>query len=98
MIGLLKPSGKLMPFGMSSLNESNRDNRVCLRKYIAAIQAMQEEQAGSRLGILSQLAPGTTVEPVGCGFNDRTVKVRATNGLYYFIFLQDLEAQSPGRN
>lgn len=44
---------------------------------------------GAKLGLLSQLGPGTKLVVCGEGFDERTVKVRA-NGLCYFVFSQDI--------
>jgi hypothetical protein len=67
--------------------------KVCLLKPISAIQLAEDDRGRAKLGLLSQLGPGTTVECCGDGFNDRTVKVRVNN-LCYFVFLQDLESQA----
>jgi hypothetical protein len=48
------------------------------------------DDGDTAMGLLSQLGPGTVLEPCGHGFNDRTAKVRA-NGFYYFVFEQDIE-------
>ena len=64
---------------------------LMLERPICAIQLMYTETGEQRLGLLAQLASGTTAEICGPGFNDRTVKVRA-HGQSYFVFLQDIEA------
>ena len=69
--------------------------KIALQKPISAIQVFQNEDGSSRLGLLSKIGPGMTVERCGEGFNERTVKVRL-NGYYYYVFLQDLESQSSG--
>jgi hypothetical protein len=68
--------------------------RISLCKPISAIQLVTNESGRAKLGLLSQLGPGTTVERCGDGFNERTAKVRV-NGQCYFVFLQDLESQIP---
>ena len=67
--------------------------RTTLSRSISAIQCFQDEYGHEKLGLLSQLGPGVTVERCGAGFNERTVKVRV-NGHYYFVFAQDVEAQA----
>jgi hypothetical protein len=67
--------------------------KIPLSKRISAIQLVRKEDGRARLGLLSQLGPGTILEQCGDGFNERTVKVR-TNGQVYFVFRQDLEAQT----
>jgi hypothetical protein len=54
---------------------------------------LPDENGGGKLGLLSQLGPGVTVEICGNGFDDRTVKVRTANQQYYFVFFQDLTLQ-----
>ena len=66
--------------------------KIALQKPVSAIQVFEEEDGSTRLGLLLQLGPGTPIERCGEGFNKRTVKVRA-NGHYYFMFLDDLEAE-----
>lgn len=66
--------------------------RVCtLARRIPAIAL--EKSGGpdgrGKLGLILHLAAGSDVEICGDGFNWRTVKVRQ-NGLYYFIFEEDL--------
>lgn len=71
---------------------NNHGDRIRLFKPISAIQLVQAEDGGAKLGVISQLGPGTTVEICGSGFNERTVKVRSASQ-YYFVFLQDLNLQ-----
>ena len=66
---------------------------IRLRKPISAIQLSQDQSGHCKLGLLSQLGRGTTIERCGDGFNERTVKVRV-NGNCYFVFRQDLDSQS----
>jgi hypothetical protein len=74
--------------------DPDRDGeRIPLLKSVLAIQLEQNESGSGKLGMLSRLGPGMIVERCGMGFDDRTVKVRV-NGHYYFVFLQDLEAQT----
>jgi hypothetical protein len=67
--------------------------KIPLLKPVLAIQLEQKEGGSGKLGTLSRLSSGTIVERCGKGFDERTVKIRA-NGHYYFVFLQDLEAQA----
>jgi hypothetical protein len=67
--------------------------KISLTKSISAIQLVRSENGAPKLGLLTQLGPGTTVERCGQGFNERTLMVR-TNGEHYFVFLQDLELQA----
>jgi hypothetical protein len=67
--------------------------KMSLSKPISAIQLVRNEQGAPKLGLLTQLAPGTSVERCGEGFSERTLMVRA-NGQHYFVFLQDLELQA----
>ena len=69
---------------------------ISLCKPISAIQLVTNETGRAKLGLLSQLGAGITVERCGEGFNERTAKVRV-NGLCYFVFVQDLESQGPLR-
>ena len=65
--------------------------RISLVKPISAIQLIPKEDGkGARLGLISQLGPGITIEICGDGFNERMLKVRA-NELYFFVFAQDLD-------
>jgi hypothetical protein len=65
-----------------------RSARVPLRR-ISAIQLNLDGDSG-RLGPITQLPETAQVEICGDGFNDRTVKVRWNNSLY-FVFREDLE-------
>lgn len=71
---------------------TNHGDRISLLKHISAIQLVPAQDGHAKLGLLSQLAPGTIVEVCGNGFNERTVKVRSSNQ-YYFVFLEDLNSQ-----
>lgn len=66
--------------------------KISLVKPISAIQLALDEHGHGKLGLLSQLGPGTTVECCGEGYNDRMVKVRVKDQ-YYFVFSQDLKSQ-----
>jgi hypothetical protein len=64
---------------------------VFLTKLIMAIQLTADENGVTKLGPLSQLGSGSTLEICGTGFNERTIKVRMA-GQCYFVFLQDIES------
>jgi hypothetical protein len=66
--------------------------KTALCQRISAIELVRKEDGRAKLGLLSQLGPGTVIEQCGDGFNERTVKVRA-DGHVYFVFCEDLEAQ-----
>lgn len=72
--------------------ETGVEPLVCLKKSISAIQLLPNENGGGKLGLLSQLGPGSTIKLCGDGFNDRTMKV-AFNQRFYFVFVQDVQAQ-----
>jgi hypothetical protein len=61
-----------------------------LSRNIAGIQLVPVEGKQGRLGIVSQLPPGSRLEFCGDGYDTRTIKVRC-EGKFYFVFLQDLE-------
>ena len=69
-----------------------RGEMIALRKPISAIQLSHDNNGAAKLGLLSQLGPGTTLERCGEGFNERTAKVRVS-GNVYFVFVQDLDSQ-----
>ena len=62
-----------------------------LSRRIAAIQLLPVEGKQGRLGNVLQLAPGSRLDFCGDGYDTRTVKVYC-EGMFYFVFLQDLEA------
>jgi hypothetical protein len=66
--------------------------RIYLHKPVSAIQLTQDQYGRTKLGLLTRMGAGTTVEKCGDGFNERTIKVRV-DGQCYFIFVQDLEGQ-----
>jgi hypothetical protein len=62
-----------------------------LRNDIAAIQLLDSENAEeAKLGMITQLPAGAVLHVCGPGFNERTLKVRWAEGMY-FVFLQDVE-------
>ena len=78
-------------FGTARANCPADEQTFCLRKNVAAIQVLPEEARESpRLGMITQLPHGAELAVCGPGFNERTVKVRWSGGMY-FVFLQDLE-------
>lgn len=72
---------------------NHHGEKFWLSKCISAIQLVAAEDGGAKLGLLSQLGPGVTVEICGKGFDERTVKVRSSQQ-YYFVFLEDLPSQA----
>jgi len=59
---------------------------------IAAFQIIPTESGAARFGPVLRLPAGSQLHACGDGFNERTLKVRC-NGSFYFVFLQDLDAQ-----
>ena len=66
--------------------------KISLLRSISAVQLVDDEHGGAKLGGVSQLGPGSKVQCCGDGFDQYTVKVRA-KGRIYFVFLEDLESQ-----
>jgi hypothetical protein len=63
-----------------------------LANSVSAIQILpSEDEARTRLGLITQLPKGAELEVGGPGFSDRTVRVRCS-GASYFVFLDDLDA------
>ncbi len=69
------------------------DRRVSVCKPISAVQLINDPRGSTKLGLLSQLRPGSTLEVCGDGFNERTIKVRC-DGSFYFVFRQDIESHN----
>ena len=67
--------------------------KLTLPKQISAIQMVPAGNTHGKLGLITQLPCGATVDICGDGFNERTAKIRYGQG-YFFVFLQDL--QDPG--
>ena len=65
---------------------------LTLSKTIAAID-IREGFAGQRLGLMSQLQPGTTLQICGPGFNERTIEIESA-GRHYIVFLEDLRTRA----
>jgi hypothetical protein len=65
-----------------------------LSSAIAAFEIISGEGANQRLGPVCRLPQGACLEVCGDGFNERTIKVRCGYRCY-FVFLQDLDSQSP---
>ena len=63
---------------------------VTLLRPVSAIQLVKKEDGSVKLGLLAQLSAGTSVVPCGKGFNERTVKVRAQDNSYFFVFREDV--------
>jgi hypothetical protein len=79
-------------FESESAHHGEEEN-VLLSKHLSAIQVVQGDSDGHKLGGLTQLSAGTMLECCGDGFNERTVKVRV-NGHYYIVFRQDLDLET----
>jgi hypothetical protein len=67
---------------------------VTLSKVIAAINIRETEDGHMRMGLISQLPQGAELQICGEGFNERTIKVRWGERLY-FVFVQDIEEPRP---
>jgi hypothetical protein len=67
-----------------------QDDTCILSRTIAAIQKTAYPANVSQLGVIVQLPRGVRLTLLGRGFNDRTVKVRCQQAVY-FVFLEDLE-------
>lgn len=65
---------------------------VTLSRSVSAIQLVRRDDGTGKLGLLTQLSPGTQIILCGDGFNNRTIKVSA-HGQCYFVFAHDLEPQ-----
>lgn len=66
-------------------------NDTCiLSRMIAAIQTTTYPTNINELGVVVQLPSRVKLTLLGTGFNDRTVKVRCQQAVY-FVFLEDLE-------
>lgn len=81
-----------MPVANAYVAEQPRFERVyVLPRMVSAIPILPSEESGlTRLGLLTQLPEGAEIEMAGPGFNDRTLRVRCGNAVY-FVFLDDLE-------
>ena len=66
---------------------------LVLPKPISAIQMETGSDGTDKLGLITQLSPGTRVRRCGAGFSEKTVKVLA-HGKYYMMFSQDLQARA----
>jgi hypothetical protein len=66
------------------------DETCILSRPIAAIQTTTDPANVSQLGVIAQLPRSVKLTLLGRGFNDRTVKVRCQQAVY-FVFLEDLE-------
>lgn len=63
---------------------------VTLSRFISAIQLVRQNDGTAKLGLLTQLSPGTQIIPCGDGFNAKTIKV-SVRGQWFFVFAQDVE-------
>ena len=60
-----------------------------LARNIPAIQIVPDGER-DRLGLMTHLPVSAELQAWGGGFDPQTIKVRC-NGVFYFVFLQDLE-------
>jgi hypothetical protein len=65
------------------------DRIYVLTRNIPAIQIVPDGEQ-DRMGLITQLPASAELEAWGSGFDPQTIKVRC-NGIFYFVFLQDLE-------
>jgi hypothetical protein len=63
---------------------------ITLAKPIMGVELVcNERQRTIKLGPLSELTSGSTLDVCGEGFNERTIKVRC-NGFFYFVLRHDV--------
>lgn len=67
-------------------------DRYTLSDEICAMQLLPGENGKAELGPVVTMPKGAQLDACGPGFNERTLKVRS-DGAFYFVFLQDLDAQ-----
>jgi hypothetical protein len=79
------------------LDNSKFPKTYTLSKSIAAIRALPPRAQATRKGGISKLPKGAQVQIWAEGFNERTVKVKCKD-LFYFVFIQDLEAHSQSQS
>ncbi len=60
-----------------------------MQKSICALRIVTDDDGARRLGMLTQIGQEAQLEICGDGFNERTVKVRWQDTLY-FVFRQDI--------
>ncbi len=60
-----------------------------MQKSISALRIFSDDDGAGRLGMLTQIGQDAQLEICGDGFNERTVKVRWEDTLY-FVFRQDI--------
>ncbi len=68
------------------------DQAYTLSEDVFAMELVRVENGDPRLGPVSKIPRGAEIQACGDGFNERTIKIR-WQGKFYFVFLQDLEAQ-----
>jgi hypothetical protein len=78
-------------FDGSDWTDNPQERCFELRREIAGIQLVDSENGEEpKLGMITQLPAGAILQACGPGFNERTIKVRWAEGMY-FVFLQDVE-------
>jgi hypothetical protein len=71
-------------------------NTCVLHHIISVVRIVTDPDGTTRVGVLTQLPRDTTVEICGSGFDDRTVKVRTGDSLFY-AFRADLQVNNDSR-
>jgi hypothetical protein len=76
------------------MEKQTSPSRITLSKTIAAVNICKGDDGSARMGLIAQLPKGADLEICGEGFNERTLKVRWENQLY-FVFSQDIVPPKP---
>ena len=71
-------------------------NTCVLHRNISVVRIVTDPDGTTHAGLLTQLPRDTKVEICGAGFDDRTVKVRIGDSLFY-AFRADLQPESEQR-
>jgi hypothetical protein len=80
-----------MAHAFDKFSGGNVCNDTCiLSRMIAAIQTTTYPTNVNQLGVVVRLPSRAKLTLLGTGFDDRTVKVRCQQAVY-FVFLEDLE-------
>ena len=73
----------------STPNFDQSARSLTLDNDVSALELTIEVDSPERLGGISLIPKGSTVEIFGFGFNERTYKIRCQDRFYY-VFIQDL--------
>lgn len=76
--------------GMWNSTDRLVDTSYTLSNEIYGMQLLPFGNSSVPLGPIIKIPIGARLDVCGCGFDERTVKVRCADA-YYFVFLQDLE-------